>query len=54
MSGRSLSSGEGKKQTRQILAEPYVINEDQANHSSLSRKVDTGTKAVLRKTCQQM
>lgn len=54
MSGRSLSSGEGKKQTRQILAEPYVINEDQANHSSPSRKVDTGTKAVLRKTCQQM
>lgn len=36
------------------LRRACVINEDQAYHSSPVRKVDAGTKAVLRKTCQQM
>lgn len=38
---------------RQILAEPCVMNKDREDHSSPSRKVDTDTKAVLWKTCQQ-
>lgn len=31
-----------------------VINEGRADHSSPSSQVDAGTKAFLRKTCQQM
>lgn len=30
------------------------MNEERVHHSSPARRVDTGTKAALRKTCQQM